>query len=261
MESRGEGRSGGYRLGLRAVTPLLPAVLAFGVSFGVLAQAAGMGASASIVMSLTTFAGSAQFAVVSVLGAGGTAAAAIGAAVLLNARYAPMALAAAPVFRGGKLRRLLEAQLLVDESWALARREGGFDRRVLIGAGAGLYVGWCGGTAIGVVAGDSLADPATLGLDAAFPALFLALLAPLLKNRDALAAALIGAGIAICLTPITPAGIPVIAATAACLVGLRRPAAAQAPSYDERPPAAPGADADSPARDGRGSVAPEGAHG
>jgi 4-azaleucine resistance transporter AzlC len=264
----------GYRLGLRAVTPLLPAVLAFGVSFGVLAQAAGMGASASIVMSLTTFAGSAQFAVVSVLGAGGTAAAAIGAAVLLNARYAPMALAAAPVFRGGKLRRLLESQLLVDESWALARREGGFDRRVLIGAGAGLYVGWSGGTAIGVVAGDSLADPATLGLDAAFPALFLALLAPLLKNRDALAAALLGAGIAICLTPITPAGIPVIAATAACLVGLRRPAAAQAPSYDERPPAAPGAEADEPARDAHAaaraprdpardgrSSAPEGAHG
>jgi branched chain amino acid efflux pump len=243
-----EDRAAGYRLGLRAVMPLLPAVLAFGVSFGVLAQAAGMGASASIVMSLTTFAGSAQFAVVSVLGAGGTAAAAIGAAVLLNARYAPMALAAAPVFRGGKLRRLLEAQLLVDESWALARREGGFDRRVLIGAGAGLYVGWSGGTAIGVVAGDSLADPATLGLDAAFPALFLALLAPLLKNREALAAALLGAGIAICLTPITPAGIPVIAATAACLVGLRRPAAVHAPSYHERPPAA----ADS---------APEGANG
>jgi 4-azaleucine resistance transporter AzlC len=239
---RGERPAGhrhGYRLGLRAVLPLLPAVLAFGASFGVLAQSAGMGAEASIVMSLTTFAGSAQFAVVSVLGAGGTAAAAIGAAVLLNARYAPMALAAAPVFRGGRLRRLLEAQLLVDESWALARREGGFDRRVLIGAGAGLYVGWSGGTAIGVVAGDSLADPATLGLDAAFPALFLALLAPLLKSRDALAAALIGAGIAICLTPITPAGIPVIAATAACLVGLRRPAAAPAPTYDERPPAAP----------------------
>jgi 4-azaleucine resistance transporter AzlC len=259
-----EGRHG-YRLGLRAVMPLLPAVLAFGVSFGVLAQAAGMGASASIVMSLTTFAGSAQFAVVSVLGAGGTAAAAIGAAVLLNARYAPMALAAAPVFRGGKLRRLLEAQLLVDESWALARREGGFDRRVLIGAGAGLYVGWTGGTAIGVVAGDSLADPATLGLDAAFPALFLALLAPLLKNRDALAAALLGAGIAICLTPITPAGIPVIAATAACLVGLRRPAAAQAPSYGERPPAAPDASAgDGPsarARADRARSAPEGARG
>ena len=218
----------GYRTGLRAVAPLLPAVLAFGVSFGVLARAAGFGAPASIVMSLTTFAGSAQFAVVSVLGAGGTAAAAIGAAVLLNARYGPMALSAASVFRGGRLRRVLEAQLLVDESWALAQRDGEFDRRIMIGAGLGLYIGWNVGTAIGVVAGDALADPATLGLDAAFPALFLALLVPLLRDRTALAAALLGAGIALALTPVTPAGIPVIAATAACLVGLRRPVAAQA---------------------------------
>jgi 4-azaleucine resistance transporter AzlC len=213
---------GGYGAGLRAVTPLLPAVLAFGVSFGVLSQAAGFHGAASIVMSLTTFAGSAQFAVVSVMSAGGTVAAAIVAAVLLNARYGPMALSAAGVFRGGWLRRLLEAQLLVDESWALSQRDGGFDRRILIGAGLGLYAGWSGGTAIGVVAGDSLADPATLGLDAAFPALFLALLAPLVLSRRGMAAALLGAGIALTLTPLTPAGIPVIAATAACLVGLRR---------------------------------------
>jgi 4-azaleucine resistance transporter AzlC len=213
----------GYRAGVRAVLPLIPAVVAFGASFGVLAQAAGMGASASLVMSATTFAGSAQFAVVSVLGAGGTVTAAIVAAVLLNARYGPMALAAADVFRGGRLRRLLEAQLLVDESWALSNRGGRFDRRVMLGAGGFLYLGWNAGTAVGVVAGDSLADPATLGLDAAFPALFLALLAPLLRSRVAMAAALLGAGIALALTPITPAGMPVIAATAACLVGLTRP--------------------------------------
>jgi 4-azaleucine resistance transporter AzlC len=216
-------RGSGYRAGVRAVLPLIPAVLAFGASFGVLAQAAGMGASASLVMSATTFAGSAQFAVVSVLGAGGTVTAAIVAAVLLNARYGPMALAAADVFRGGRLRRLLEAQLLVDESWALSNRDGRFDRKVMLGAGAFLYLGWNAGTAIGVAAGDSLADPATLGLDAAFPALFLALLAPLVRSRTAGAAALLGAGIAVALTPITPAGVPVIAATAACLVGLTRP--------------------------------------
>jgi 4-azaleucine resistance transporter AzlC len=222
----------GYRAGVRAVLPLVPAVLAFGASFGVLTHAAGMGAAASLVMSATTFAGSAQFAVVSVLGAGGTAAAAIVAAVLLNARYGPMALAASTVFRGGPLRRLLEAQLLVDESWALSNRGGRFDLKVMLGAGALLYLGWNAGTAIGVAAGDSLADPATLGLDAAFPALFLALLAPLLRSRTPVAAALLGAGIALALTPIAPAGVPVIAATAACLVGLTRrrslPAAAQA---------------------------------
>ena len=226
LETQSASPSRGYGAGFRAIAPLLPAVLAFGVSFGVLSEAAGLGATASIVMSLTTFAGSAQFAVVSVLGAGGTAAAAIVAAILLNARYGPMALSAAGVFRGSRLRRLLEAQLLVDESWALAQRDGEFDRRIMIGAGLGLYVGWSAGTAVGVLAGDSLGDPATLGLDAAFPALFLALLSPLLRNRNALGAALAGAGIALALTPITPAGIPVIAATAACLVGLRRPSPA-----------------------------------
>jgi 4-azaleucine resistance transporter AzlC len=231
-----------YRDGMRAMVPLLPAIVAFGASFGVLARAAGVDSLAALVMSATTFAGSAQFAVVSVLGAGGTAAAAIGAAVLLNARYAPMALGASDAFRGGPVRRLLEAQLLVDESWALSSREGGFDRKVLLGAGGLLYVGWNAGTAAGVLAGDSLTDPATLGLDAAFPALFMALLAPLLRSgaargargedsahrspaadRAPLAAALGGAGIALALTPITPAGVPVIAATAACLVGLARP--------------------------------------
>jgi 4-azaleucine resistance transporter AzlC len=214
---------------MRVMLPLLPAIVAFGASFGVLARAAGVDSLAALVMSATTFAGSAQFAVVSVLGAGGTAAAAIGAAVLLNARYAPMALAASGAFRGHPVRRLLEAQLLVDESWALSSRGGRFDRRLLLGAGGILYVGWNAGTAIGVVAGDRLADPATLGLDAAFPALFLALLAPLLRERSSLAAALMGAGIALALTPITPAGVPVIAATAACLVGLMRPPRAAAP--------------------------------
>jgi len=212
---------GTYRDGIRVMLPLIPAIVAFGASFGVLATAAGVDALAAVVMSATTFAGSAQFAVVSVLGAGGTAAAAIGAAVLLNARYAPMALAASGAFRGGPLRRLLEAQLLVDESWALSNREGGFDRKVLIGAGAVLYLAWNAGTVLGVLAGDSLADPATLGLDAAFPALFLALLAPLLRRGSVtVAAAVLGALIALALTPVTPAGVPVIAATAACLVGL-----------------------------------------
>jgi 4-azaleucine resistance transporter AzlC len=213
---------GTYRDGIRAILPLMPAIVAFGASFGVLARAAGVDALAAVVMSATTFAGSAQFAIVSVLGAGGTAAAAIGAAVLLNGRYAPMSVAASGAFQGGPLRRLLEAQLLVDESWALSSRDGGFDRKVLVGAGALLYVGWNAGTVIGVVAGDSLTDPATLGLDAAFPALFLALVAPLLRQGSTrVTAALLGAAIALALTPLVAAGVPVIAATAACLVGLR----------------------------------------
>ena len=228
---------GTYRDGFRAILPLMPAVAAFGASFGVLARAAGVDVLAAVVMSATTFAGSAQFAVVSVLGAGGTAAAAIGAAILLNGRYVPMAVAASGAFRGGPLRRLIEAQLLVDESWAISQTKGDsgrprFDRRRLVGAGLLLYVAWVGGTALGVAAGDGL-DPAEFGLDAAFPALFLALLVPLVRTRNAFAAALAGAGLALVLTPVTPAGVPVIAATLAALVGLlpeRRLRGAEEPS-------------------------------
>ena len=84
-----------YRAGARAMLPLAPAVTLFAASFGVLARSAGFDPAATVAMSATTFAGSAQFAAVSVLAAGGTAIAAVVAAVLLNARYAPMCLAAA----------------------------------------------------------------------------------------------------------------------------------------------------------------------
>jgi 4-azaleucine resistance transporter AzlC len=202
--------------------PFALAVGVFGLSFGVLARSAGMGWLAPIVMSAAVFAGSAQFAAVSVLGAGGGVAAAVAAAVLLNARYGPMGLAAAPAFRGGRARRLAEAQLVVDEAWALAGRRGRFDRHVLIGAGLLLYGAWVGGTAAGVLAGQALGDPQALGVDAAFPALFLALLAGQLDSPRTRVAALAGAAIALALVSLTPPGVPIIAAAAACLVGLRR---------------------------------------
>jgi 4-azaleucine resistance transporter AzlC len=211
------------RAGARAIAPFLPAVLAFGVSFGVLARAAGMGPVAPIVMSATTFAGSAQFAAASVLGGAGTVAAAIAAAVLLNARYAPMSLAAGPWFHGPPWRRLLTSQLIVDESWALsARGAGRFDVPFLLGAGLTLYPVWVGGTAVGVLAGDFVGDPERLGLDAAFPALFLALLAGQVETGGAKLAAVLGGVIALALVPWTPAGVPIVAAAAACLIGLRR---------------------------------------
>jgi len=212
-----------YRDGARAALAVAATVWFFGASFGLVARAAGMGVLAPLVMSATTFAGSAQFAVTSILGAGGGAAAAIAAAVLLNARYAPISISVAPLFRGRLPRRLLESQLIVDESWALASRGGGrFDRRILLGAGLLLYVSWVSGTAVGVLAGDALGDPKDLGLDGAFPALFLALLAPQLRAPRAAAGAALGAVIALVLTPVTPAGTPIVAASAACLLGLRR---------------------------------------
>ena len=212
-----------YRDGARAAVAVAATVWFFGASFGLVARAAGMGVVAPLVMSATTFAGSAQFAVTSILGTGGGAAAAIAAAVLLNARYAPISISVALLFHGRPLRRLLESQLIVDESWALASRGGGrFDRRILLGAGLLLYVSWVSGTAVGVLAGDALGDPKDLGLDGAFPALFLALLAPQLRAPRAALAAAVGAVIALALIPVTPAGTPIIAASAACLLGLRR---------------------------------------
>ena len=212
-----------YRDGARAIAPIAVAAAAFAASFGILARAAGFDAVAAIVMSATTFAGSAQFAVVSTLETGGAVAAAIVAAVLLNARYAPISVSVAPFFGGSPVRRLFESQLIVDESWVVSRRpDGRYDRRILIGAGAVLYVVWVTGTAVGVLVGDAIADPETLGLDAAFPALFLALLVPQISSRRALAVAALAAVIALVLIPFTPAGVPIIVASAACLLGWRR---------------------------------------
>jgi 4-azaleucine resistance transporter AzlC len=212
-----------YRDGARKIAPIAVAAFAFAVSFGVLARASGIASLEAIVMSATTFAGSAQFAVASILGVGGGIASAIVAATLLNGRYAPISVSVAPIFVGGRVRRLFESQLIVDESWALSRRpDGRYDRRLLVGAGLVLYVCWVGGTAIGAIAGDALGDPDSLGLDAAFPALFLAILVTQVHSRKALAAAVLGGTIALALLPFTPAGVPIVAAAAACLIGWSR---------------------------------------
>ncbi len=148
---------------------------------------------------------------------------AIVAAVLLNARFLPMGIAIAPFLKGGPLRRALEGQAVVDASWALANRGGGrFDREFLIGATFPQYAAWVGGTVIGVLAGDSVGDPERLGLDVIFPAFFLALLVGELHGgRRVAAVALLGAALALALVPVAPAGVPVIAACAAALLGLR----------------------------------------
>lgn len=212
------------RRGAVTAVPLAIAVGLFGVSFGVLAAASGgIGAVPAIVMSATTFAGSAQFAVVSVLGGGGGPLTAIVAALLLNARYLPIGVSVAPYLRGGALNRFGRAQLVVDESWAIASTgDGRFDPQRLVGAGVVLWLSWVGGTIVGILGGERLGDPATLGLDAAFPALFLALLAGQLRTRDAMTAAALGGGVALILVPFTPPGVPIIAAALAALVGLRR---------------------------------------
>jgi predicted branched-subunit amino acid permease len=183
-----------------------------------------MGNVAPIVMSALVFAGSAQFAATAVLAAGGGAVAAIVAGLLMNLRYLPMGIAIAPSLRGGPLRRAAIGMTMIDFSWAASSRGGGrFDPGFMVAATAPSYPAWVGGTAIGVFAGDLISDPGAFGLDAIFPAFFLCLLVEgeLRPGRPTLVAAL-GSLIALALIPFTPAGVPVIAASAAALVGLLR---------------------------------------
>ena len=210
-----------FRTGLGVGLPYAAAGLLLAISFGVLAQPV-MGNVAPIVMSALLFAGSAQFAATAVLAAGGGAGAAIAAGILLNLRYLPMGIALAPSLRGGAWRRGLTGQALIDFSWAAASRGNGrFDAPFMVGATLPSYPCWVGGTALGVFAGDVIGDPAKLGLDALFPAFFLCLLVEgELRPGAPTAVAALGGLIALALIPFTPAGVPVIAASAAALVGL-----------------------------------------
>ncbi len=208
----------GFKAGLAFTIP----TLALGASFGVLAEPV-MGATAAILMSIFVFAGAAQFGSVTVLAAGGGVASAVSAGLLINGRFLPMGLAMAPALRGGPVRRAAEAQTMVDASWALANRgDGQFNREMMLGATIPQAACWWLGTAIGALGGSLIGDPRALGLDAMFPAFYLALLVYEMDLRVTGMSALLGAAIALCLVPIAPPGIPVVAASAAALLGLRQ---------------------------------------
>jgi 4-azaleucine resistance transporter AzlC len=222
--SRSE-RAASLRAGARAGLPFALAAGAVAASFGIVAEPV-MGAVAAVVMSATVFAGAAQFAALTVLAAGGGAIAAVVAGIMLNARYGPMGIALAPSLRGGTLRRAAAGQAMVDQSWAMANRGGGrFDPAFMIGATLPAYPLWVGGTALGVLAGDVIGDPARFGLDAVFPAFFLMLLVGELRSPRTRPTAAVGAALALLLLPVAPAGIAILAASAGALLGLRRAAA------------------------------------
>src|SRR3954471_10411613 len=214
--------SSDIRTGLRTGLPLVLPTFAIGLSFGVLAQPL-MGSIAPVVMSLAVFSGAAQFAALTVLLAGGGAVAAIAAGMLMNARWLPMGLAVGPFLRGGPLRRALESIAIVDASFALSSRgDGMYDRGILVGASLPQGAAWVLGTLAGVLGGSFLGDPQAPGLDAMFPAFFAVLLVGEVRGRAAITAAAMGASIALLLMPFTPAGVAVVVAAAAALIGLKR---------------------------------------
>jgi predicted branched-subunit amino acid permease len=208
---------------VRAGLPFVLPTIALGISFGVLARPV-MGPVAPVVMSICVFSGAAQFAALSVLVAGGGAVAAIAAGMLMNARWLPMGFAVGPSLPGGPLARAIQGQAVVDASFVIAsRRDGTFDRGLLIGATLPQGTSWITGTVIGVVAGPVLGDPQQLGLDAVFVAFYLALVVEeAAHSRRAIASAVGGAAIALALMPFAPPGVPIIVASLAALIGLRR---------------------------------------
>ncbi len=207
---------------VRQAASIALAVIPFALAFGVACEEAGVSVIEAVGFSTLVFAGSAQFAAVSVLGDGGTVAAAVVAGVLLNLRSLAFGIAMAPALRGPLWWRALAAQLMIDESTAVgaAQRTAELQRFGYLVTGLGVFVTWNSATILGVGVLAGSADLVeTAGVDATIPAAFLALLWPRLHDPEHRRIALGGAVIAVALAPVLPAGIPIVAAAAATAAG------------------------------------------
>ncbi|WP_369182647.1 AzlC family ABC transporter permease [Streptomyces sp. Y1] len=189
-----------------------------GASFGAISVSGGLPLWVPLAMSVLVFAGGSQFAAVGVVLSAGGALAAVATGLVLNARLLPFGFTVADVLQGPWWRRLIGAQLITDESAAfvLQQDDGRRRRAVFWTCGIALFVVWNVAVLLGALAGGMLGDTDALGLDAAFPAVLLALVLPSLTDRRTRTAALVGAVAAVAATPYLPAGLPVLLA----LVGL-----------------------------------------
>ena len=191
------------------------AVGLYGVAFGAAAVAAGLSVWQAVSLSALMFTGASQFALVGVIGGGGSLVAGALTALLLGGRNALYGLRLSSLLGVRGARRAVAAQFVIDESAAMgiARGRAGF-----WATGLAVFACWNAGTAAGALGGEALSDPRAFGLDAAAPAAFLALLAPRLAGRSAQTTALAAAAAALIAAPLTPAGVPVLVAA---LVALR----------------------------------------
>jgi 4-azaleucine resistance transporter AzlC len=210
----------GYR---RNAVVLSLAVGVVGVTFGVFAVDAGLSVWQALAMSTFVFTGASQFAAVSVVGGGGSPVSAVGSALLLAARNALYGPVVAPTLGLRGWRRLVGAHFVIDETTAMATAEQDPDhaRGAFRYTAVWLFLLWVGGTAVGAVAGNAVGDPEAWGLDAAFPAAFVALLLPHLRQRPGRVAAVLGGAIALVAVPLVPAGVPILLAALAVFPALR----------------------------------------
>ncbi|MEU8613236.1 AzlC family ABC transporter permease, partial [Actinoplanes sp. NPDC048791] len=198
---------------LRDAAAIAAAMIAVGASFGAIAIAYGLPTWVPFLMSTAVFAGGAQFLAVGLIAAGNPIAA-VFAGLLLNARHLPFGLAVSATVGSRWRDRLIGSHLMTDEvvAFTLAEPDPVRRRRTYWLIGITLFTSWNTGTALGVWLGGATGDPATLGLDAAFPAGLIALILPSLRDRDTRLVALLGAAVAVALTPVLPAGLPVLCA-------------------------------------------------
>ena len=192
---------------------------AYGISFGAISVASGLDVWQSCALSLLVFTGASQFALVGVIGSGGNPLFGALSGLLLGTRNTLYGLKVAPMVGWHGRRRAAAAHILIDESTAmtLTRTTREHARAGFLSTGISVFVLWNLATLIGALAGDSLGDPRTYGLDAAVSGAFLGLLWPRLDSLRNRVAAVLGAALALSLVSVTPAGVPVLAA---CVVAL-----------------------------------------
>lgn len=200
---------------------------AYGIAFGAASVANGFSVLQSCLLSLLTFSGASQFAVIGVLGAGGSALSGIATASLLGFRNGLYGVIMAPRLKVKGFRRVIAAQLTIDESTGVAlgaeKRNDDAMRHGFWLTGIGVFVFWNLFTLAGALGAQAMGDTRAWGLDAAVPAAFLGLVWPRLESNRDRVLAVASIIFAIAMTPILPAGLPIIAtAFIAVAVGLRR---------------------------------------
>ncbi len=207
---------------LRSIGLVCLADAIVGASFGAIAVAADLPLWLPVALSVFVFAGASQFIFVGLVASGGNPFAALLAGLLVNARHLPLGLAVGDVIGPRWGEKVLGSHLLVDESVAFAlNQKDPVQRRAAYWiTGVGLFLCWNAGVLLGAWGGGFLADPEVLGLDAAFPAVLLALMIPLIKDARMLLAAAIGAAVALTTAPFLPAGISFLLSLLGVLVAL-----------------------------------------
>ena len=195
---------------------------AYGLAFGAASISAGFSVLQTCLLSLVTFSGASQFALVGVVGAGGSALSAIATAALLGVRNMLYGLRMAPLVKAKGLKRFIAAQITIDESTGVALSQEKLGEKAMLQGfwltGIGVYIFWKLFTLAGAIGAKAIGNPAAWGLDAAVPAAFLGLLWPRLESKTDRIVAVSAIALSLALSPFVAAGLPIIATTLLALI-------------------------------------------